>query len=470
MIKLSENNVFRCLREKEVALIGFGVSHRPLAKLLSEKGVRLTVYDRKSVAELGDAAAALQKEGVTFVTGPDYLEKLTGEIIFRTPGMYFKHPRLMELRKEGAVITSEMELFFQCCPCPIIAVTGSDGKTTTTTLITEMLREAGLRVHLGGNIGKALFPEVPNIKPEDIAVAELSSFQLLSMRQSPEIAVVTNVSPNHLDVHGTMEEYVGTKRNLLLHQNAFGVAVLNADDETCYGFGEDVRGELRLFSRRHPVEHGAWMNEDGMLFMSDRGVVTPLLKRQELQLPGLHNVENFLTAVTAVWGLVPAEIIRKVGREFAGVEHRIEFVRELDGVRWYNDSIATSPTRTIAGLKAFGEKLILIAGGYDKDLDYTPLGRPILEGVKVLILTGATAPKIRRAAEETEGFSESGLRILEAEDLPAAVKLAQETACSGDIVTLSPASASFDRYPNFEVRGEHFKALVNTLTSVEGKE
>ena len=467
MVKLSGETVFQLLKNKKVSLLGFGVSHRPLAKLLSERGVPLTVYDRKSVAELGEAASALQSEGVTFVTGPDYLEKLSGDIIFRTPGMYFKNPRLTELRKQGAVVTSEMELFFECCPCPIIAVTGSDGKTTTTTLISEMLKAAGHRVHLGGNIGKALFPEIPNIHEDDIAVAELSSFQLLSMRESPEIAVVTNVSPNHLDVHGTMEEYVGTKRNLLLHQNAFSVTVLNADNDVCEEFQTDVRGELRLFSRRHPVENGAWMDENGQLYMSVHGEATPLLKRDEIQLPGLHNVENFLTAVSAVWGLVPVEVIQKVGREFMGVEHRIEFVRELDGVRWYNDSIATSPTRTIAGLRSFGQKLILIAGGYDKDLDYTPLGGPIIEGVKVLILMGATSEKIRRAVEGAEGYASSGIRIIDAESMQEAVAIAQREACSGDIVTLSPASASFDRYPNFEVRGEHYKALVNTLTSLD---
>ena len=463
MQKLTASTVFDFLRGKKLALIGLGVSHRPVARLLAQKQLEVTVYDKKSPEELGEAAAELAAMGVRFVTGADYLEQLGGDIIFRTPGMYYNHPRLHELMRQGAAVTSELELFLQCCPCPVIGVTGSDGKTTTTSRIAEMLRQGGKTVHLGGNIGRALFSEIERVQPDDVAVVELSSFQLLSMRQSPEIAVVTNVSPNHLDVHGTMEEYIAAKKNIFAHQTAFSATVLNADCAVTAGFAGEVRGECRWFSRRHPVERGAWMDGDGLLHYSAGGCDTPLFPAAEIRLPGLHNVENMLTAIAAVWGLVPPEEIRRVAAAFAGVEHRIEFVRELDGVKWYNDSIATSPTRTIAGLQAFSQKLILIAGGYDKHLDYTPLAEPMLRGVKTLILTGATADKIEAAVTGHPGYAASGMQIRRAADLEEAVHTARELARPGDIVSLSPASASFDRYPNFEVRGQHYKALVNAL-------
>ena len=463
MIKLNAKNIFDYLRGKQVSLIGLGVSHRPLARMLADKGIAVTIYDKRTQDALGDDAAALAAAGVSFVTGPDYLERLSGDVIFRTPGMYFNHPRLHALMAEGAIVTSEMELFFQCCPCPIIGITGSDGKTTTSTLIAEMLRSAGKTVHLGGNIGKALFPEIESVLPGDIAVVELSSFQLLSMRQSPEIAVITNVSPNHLDVHGTMEEYIAAKQNLYRHQGAFTVTILNADCDITLGFASEVRGECRLFSRRHPVSCGAWMDENGMIWYSASGKDTFIMQRDEVRLPGLHNIENYLTAISAVWGMVPVEQIRKVAKTFAGVEHRIEFVRELGGVKWYNDSIATSPTRTIAGLRSFRQKLIIIAGGYDKHLDYTPLAEPILQSVKILILTGATAGKIRTAVTSHPQYAASGIRLIDAKDLSDAVNKAREAAKPGDIVSLSPASASFDAYPNFEVRGRHYKELVNAL-------
>ena len=463
MEKLTVKNIFNYLRGKRVSLIGLGVSHRPLARLLADKGVKVTVYDKRSLEELGDDAAALAASGVAFVTGADYLEKLTGDVIFRTPGMYYNHPRLHALMAEGAVVTSEMELFFQTCPCPIIGVTGSDGKTTTTTILSEMLRAAGRTVHIGGNIGKALFPEIESVLPSDIAVVELSSFQLLSMRQSPEIAIITNVSPNHLDVHGTMEEYIDAKKNIYRHQGAFSITVLNADCDITLGFAPEVRGDCRLFSRRHQVPHGAWMDENGMIWYTAGGRDTFIMQRDEIRLPGMHNVENFLTAISAVWGMVPVEIIRRVAKTFSGVEHRIEFVRELGGVKWYNDSIATSPTRTIAGLRSFRQKLIIIAGGYDKHLDYTPLAEPILQSVKVLILTGATSAKIRTAVTKHPQFAASGLKIIDAKDMADAVNKAREAARPGDIVSLSPASASFDAYVNFEARGRHYKELVNAL-------
>ena len=464
MQKLTAETVFTVLQGKEIALIGLGVSHRPVARLLAQKGMNVTVYDKKSPEELGEPARELAAMGVAFVTGEDYLQRLRGDVIFRTPGMYFNHPRLRELMKAGCAVTSELELFMQCCPCPVIGVTGSDGKTTTTSLIAEMLRQSGKTVHLGGNIGRALFPELETVKPDDVAVAELSSFQLLSMRQSPEIAVVTNVTPNHLDVHGTMEEYISAKKNIFLHQGAFTATVLNADCPTTAGFAGEVRGDCRWFSRRHPVKRGAWLDEAGVLHYTDGSGDTALFPMSEIKIPGLHNVENMLTAIAAVWGLVPPEVIRRVANTFPGVEHRIEFVRELDGVRWYNDSIATSPTRVISGmLSLFPQKILLIAGGYDKHIPFEPLGPAVCDKVKTLILLGDTAQKIQDAVQAAPQYQEGCPEILRVDNMEQAVAAAAAHAQPGDIVSLSPACAAFDLYPNFEVRGRHYKDIVNGL-------
>ncbi|MCI9195837.1 MAG: UDP-N-acetylmuramoyl-L-alanine--D-glutamate ligase [Angelakisella sp.] len=456
-------NFFQLLGSKKVGMVGLGVTNNGIAKMLAAKGIHVTIHDRQERAELGDICREMEEAGVSLVLGHDYLRRLEEDIIFRAPGVPFDLPELVAARKEGRVITSDLEMFFDLCPCPIIGVTGSDGKTTTTTLIAEMLRAEGKTVHLGGNIGKALFPEIETVSPEDYAVVELSSFQLISLRRSPDIAVVTNVSPNHLDIHGTMKAYVAAKRNILLHQNAFGKAVLNADNDLARKYAPDVRGSVCTFSRQVNVYRGAWEDQYGTLWYSENGSQTRLMRAEEIRIPGTHNVQNYLAAITAVWGLVSLDTIRKVAHEFAGVEHRIEFVRELDGVRWYNDSIATSPSRTIAGLLSFDQQIIVIAGGYDKKIPYAPLAPVLLEKAKVLILTGATAPKIEAAVTDCPGWEKSGLKILHAAGLEEAVQLARQEAREGDIVSLSPASASFDRYKNFEARGRHYKQLVEGL-------
>ena len=456
-------NFFQLLGSKKVGMVGLGVTNNGIAKMLAAKGIHVTIHDRQERAELGDICREMEEAGVSLVLGHDYLRRLEEDIIFRAPGVPFDLPELVAARKEGRVITSDLEMFFDLCPCPIIGVTGSDGKTTTTTLIAEMLRAEGKTVHLGGNIGKALFPEIETVSPEDYAVVELSSFQLISLRRSPDIAVVTNVSPNPLDIHGTMKAYVAAKRNILLHQNAFGKAVLNADNDLARKYAPDVRGSVCTFSRQVNVYRGAWEDQYGTLWYSENGSQTRLMRAEEIRIPGAHNVQNYLAAITAVWGLVSLDTIRKVAHEFAGVEHRIEFVRELDGVRWYNDSIATSPSRTIAGLLSFDQQIIVIAGGYDKKIPYAPLAPVLLEKAKVLILTGATAPKIEAAVTDCPGWEKSGLKILHAAGLEEAVQLARQEAREGDIVSLSPASASFDRYKNFEARGRHYKQLVEGL-------
>ena len=452
------------LKNKTVAVIGIGVSNTPLLRLLLREKIQVTACDKRDRASLGALAQELESGGCRLQLGENYLQGLTQDVIFRTPGMYFNHPRLRELMQAGAAVTSELELFMQCCPCPIIGVTGSDGKTTTTSLIAEMLRQSGKTVHLGGNIGRALFPELETVKPDDMAVVELSSFQLLSMRQSPEIAVVTNVTPNHLDHHKDMQEYIDAKRNILLYQKQPCRAVLGYENEISRSMQADCKGKQVWFTRLHDTDNGAFLRkEDGMLCMAEDGVVTPFLAQKDVKLRGLHNIENLLAAAAAVWGEVPVEAIRQVGSTFTGVEHRIEPVRTLDGVLYYNDSIGTSPTRTIAGLRSFDRKVILIAGGYDKHIPYEPLAPEIIAHVKNLVLMGATGPRIEQAVRECSGFDEAALPIQHADNMQHAVELARAAAKPGDIIILSPASASFDLYPNFEVRGREFKKIVNAL-------
>ena len=415
------------IQGKKVAFIGAGVSHKTLIKEFVELGAHVTLCDqKKSVEEFGDYAATIRELGIDLSLGEHYLDGFKGQdIIMRTPGFvgYFEKP-LQDAMAAGTMVTSEVELFFDFCPCEIVAVTGSDGKTTTTTLISKFYEAAGRKVHLGGNIGAALLPMLPEVRPEDVAVVELSSFQLISMHQSPKIAVVTNVTPNHLDHHKDMQEYIDAKRNILLYQNPPCRAVLGYENEISRSMQKDCKG---------------------------------------IKLRGLHNIENLLAAAAAVWGEVPVEAIQKVGSTFTGVEHRIEPVRTLDGVLYYNDSIGTSPTRTIAGLRSFDQKVILIAGGYDKHIPYEPLAPEIVAHVKDLVLMGATGPRIEKALREDPGFNEAALPIQHADNMQHAVELARAAAKPGDIIILSPASASFDLYPNFEVRGREFKNIVNAL-------
>lgn len=456
---------FKDIENKKVAFIGTGVSHIELIKLFLQKGLSVTVCDKKSKEDFDQGIyEELRIKGAKFSLGENYLEAIySHDIIFRTPGMYYNNPALVKAREMGIVVTSEMEVFFDLCPCKIYAVTGSDGKTTTTTLISEFFKADEKRVHVGGNIGKALLPIVETISETDIAVVELSSFQLISMRKSPDIAVITNIAPNHLDVHGTMDEYIDAKCNLIRHQNAFSKTVLNNDNEPTMKLSNLVRGKLVTFSRNDKVTCGAFLNENGVLCYSNYGEIFEILPMERIKIPGIHNVENYLTAISAVWGEVSVDSIIQVAEEFGGVEHRIEFVREIGGAKWYNDSIATSPTRVLAGLASFNQKLIVIAGGYDKKIPFEPLAKPINEKVKILILLGLTAEKIEKAITAYKEYNPEQLKIVHVKSLEEAVLKAQQLAGNGDVVTLSPACASFDMYPNFEVRGKHFKRLVNEL-------
>jgi len=443
---------FTSIRHRKIAVLGLGVSNRPLVRLLLEFGCDVTGCDRMPRESLDEEVLALEEAGCHLRVGPEYLENLEADLVFRTPGIHPGNPALEKLRNQGAEITSEMEIFFEVCPCTILAVTGSDGKTTTTTLISEMLKAEGNTVWLGGNIGTPLLPLVREMKRSDYAVVELSSFQLMDMKRSAHVAVITNLSPNHLDVHKDMEEYVEAKKNIYRFQTAGDILVVNADNDLTAPL--TTVGETKTFSRQGKNAtvrlHDGWIQRNG----------ENILHRSEILLPGEHNVENYMTAIAAVEGLVSVEAIRHVASHFGGVEHRIELVRVKDGVRFYNDSIASSPSRTIAGLRSFPEKVILIAGGYDKHIPYDVLGPEICTHVKKLFLGGATGPLIRAAVEKCQGEKPE---IVDCGNFEAAVRAAAAAAQSGDVVLMSPASAAFDQFKNFMVRGEFFKKLVMEL-------
>ena len=448
------------LQDKTVAVIGIGVSNQPLIRLLLERGIAVTACDKKNRETLGIVAEQLEANGCRLRLGEAYLDGLTEDVIFRTTGMRPDLPQLAAAVSRGSVLTSEMEVFFEVCPCPKIAVTGSDGKTTTTTIIAELLKRAGKTVHLGGNIGNPLLAETGKMKPEDVAVLELSSFQLMTMTHSPHIAVVTNLAPNHLDVHKDFQEYIDAKENIFTHQSAKDIAVFNADNPYTLEEASRAVGRARLFSRKKELEDGVFLRGDAVIARHN-GEERQVMTTADIKLPGVHNIENYMAAIAAVDGLVPDGIIRDFAREFGGVEHRIELIRTRNGVRWYNDSIASSPSRTIAGLNSFKEKVILIAGGKDKGISYDALGPVINDHVKLLILCGATAGVIRRVTEQAANYD--GLEIVDVEDYHQAVALAGSRAQEGDVVILSPASTSFDRFANFMERGRVFKDIVNGL-------
>ena len=448
------------LRGKTVAVIGIGVSNQPLIDVLLSHGIEVTACDRKSREELGVLGDTLTSKGAKLRLGADYLQNLREDIIFRTPGMRPDLPELQAAIANGSRLTSEMEIFFEICPCPIIAVTGSDGKTTTTTIIAELLRRAGKTVHLGGNIGHPLLAEAGDIHPEDIAVLELSSFQLMTMTRSPHIAVITNLAPNHLDVHRNFAEYIAAKENIFTPQMTKDIAVINADNTITAEEACRALGRTRLFSRKQEVKDGVFLRGEAIIARS-RGQERQIMTTNHIKLPGDHNVENYLAAISVVDGMVPDEIIQDFAGTFQGVEHRIELIRTRKGVRWYNDSIASSPSRTIAGLNSFHQKVILIAGGKDKGISYESLGPVINERVKLLLLCGATAGVIRQSVEQAANYN--GLEILDVEDYQEAVSLADSHSREGDVVILSPASTSFDRFANFMDRGKTFKNIVNQL-------
>ena len=448
------------LKDKRVAVIGIGVSNRPLIELLLNAGLPISVRDQRGEDKLGAEAEGYRSRGAEVVLGGGYLSGLDGfDVIFRTPGLLPTEPALVSAAAHGAEITSEMEAFFRLCPCLSIGITGSDGKTTTSSIIAELLRAAGRHVYLGGNIGTPLLSSVPEMRADDIAVLELSSFQLHSINIRPDVAVVTNVSPNHLDKHTDYDDYVNAKRRIFAMQTPEDVLVVNADNAYTARFGEEAKSRVRLFSRRETVRDGVFCR-DGTIYRSRGYEVESIIPVTEIRIPGVHNVENYMAAFAAVDGMVSAEVCRSVARSYGGVRHRLELIRELNGVTYINDSIATSPTRTIAGLRAMRTKPILIAGGHDKHVSFDTLGDEIAERVKALYLTGDTAEQIAAAVKHSVFYDPSRLPVRILPDLRSAVEAARDASIPGDIVLLSPACSSFDRFTNFAERGDKFRDIV----------
>ena len=450
------NEYITSISEKRIAVVGIGVSNLPLIRLLARSGCNVTACDKRGKDELGELYSELTGLGVALKLGEDYLSDLDFDLIFRTPGL---HPMFLAGAQErGALVTSEMEVFFSLCPCRIIAVTGSDGKTTTTTLISELLKAEGYTVHLGGNIGHPLLCDLPEFTKDDFAVLELSSFQLHSMKCRPDVAVVTNVSPNHLDVHPDYADYQFAKKSIFLQQTAQDRLVLNLDNELTRGYAGEASAKISWFSRQRETDEGCCV-KDGAIYLRGEKIID----KSDILLPGEHNVENLMAAIAATEGLVSRESILTVAKTFGGVEHRLELIRTLRGVKYYNDSIASSPTRTVAGLKSFSQKVILIAGGHDKNISFAPLAEQALVSVKKLFLTGETQEKIRDTVLAQPGYDPEKLPVTVIDDFTEAVVAASESAEEGDIVILSPACSSFDKFKNFVERGNTFRKIVEEL-------
>ena len=460
--KLEELNTY--LKNRKVAIIGLGVSNLPLLDYMHEIGAKVTVFDNRIIEDIPkETIKKITDYAMDFSFGPNNLTKLTGfDIIFRSPSCM---PTLPELQKEverGAILTTEIEMLMKLCPGKIIGVTGSDGKTTTTTLVYEILKENGYHCYLGGNIGTPLFTKLKEMTKEDIIVLELSSFQLMGMEISPDISIITNISPNHLNVHKDYEEYINAKKNIFKYQNKEGIVVLNYDNPITRAAGAEANGKVIYFSSKHKLEDGVIIDQDVIKECNDK-LRRHILNTKEVALRGIHNYENICAAIAATKSLVAIEDCVSAVKNFKGVQHRLEFIREIDGVKWYNDSIGTSPTRTIAGLKSFEERIVLIAGGYDKHLDYTPIAKPILEKVDSLILIGDTATKIFDSVKEEAEKQGKEIPIYLCDKFENIVMVAKKVAKPGQIVLFSPASASFDLFKNFEERGNKFKELVNQL-------
>lgn len=442
---------------KHISVVGIGISNLPLIKMLSENGAIVTACDKKSCEELGETAKELISMGIKLNCGEDYLENLGGEIIFKTPGLRFDHPSLVKARNNGSIITSEMEVFFEVCPAKIIAITGSDGKTTTTTLVYNILTESGYKCHLGGNIGTPLLCSTDDIQNEDIVVLELSSFQLHTMTKSADVSVITNITPNHLDMHKSYEEYIDAKRNIYLHAEKDNVLVVNKTNEESYKCKNDAKGDVRIFG----------YDEDCDVFSDNKSIYAfgkKLLDVSDIKIPGEHNVQNYMTAIAATYPLYKEEAVKKVARNFGGVPHRIEFVRELHGVRYYNSSIDSSPNRTINTLRVF-DKVILITGGKDKGIPYDIIGEALATKTKHIVLIGKTGPIIKAALDNYVKKTGVGKDITTefCTTYEEAVLSAKNVASPGDVVLLSNASTSFDMFKNFEERGNLFKEIVNNL-------
>lgn len=463
MMKRDFNEFKKFIRDKKVAVVGIGISNIPLIHFLVKLGAKVTAFDKKDEKCLGETGIEFREKGIKLELGENYLENLNGfDVVFKTPSMRIDNPALLRAKESGAYITSEMEEFVKYCPAKVFGITGSDGKTTTTTLVYNMLKSQGYKTWIGGNIGNPLFANIEDIKKEDKVVLELSSFQLMAMNVHIDCALITNITPNHLDIHKNMEEYIEAKKNIFKFQQVEDTLVLNRDNEITNSIANsnEAKGRIMEFSIKEEIKDGAYFKDNELMLLGKH-----VCQLEEVRLKGMHNVENLLAAFCLVSEDVSIDVMREIAISFSGVEHRCEFVRELNGVKYYNDSIASSPTRTLAGLKAFEKPVILIAGGYDKHIPFEPLAEEGYDKIKYLILLGATKEKIKEAFDKVMADKNIELPIIVVNNFEEAVYRAKEIAKEGDIVTLSPACASFDMFPNFEVRGNEYKEIVFNLSN-----
>jgi UDP-N-acetylmuramoylalanine--D-glutamate ligase len=459
ILKKNFSEFKKFILNKKVAVVGIGVSNIPLIQFLYNLGAKVTAFDKKTEDQLGDISSDFKNKGIELSLGENYLENLRGfDVVFKTPSMRIDSEALVKAREEGAYITSEMEEFVRYCPAKVYGITGSDGKTTTTTIVYKLLKEEGYNTWVGGNIGIPLFSKIEEIRPEDKVVLELSSFQLMTMNTSPEIAIVTNLSPNHLDMHKDMAEYVEAKKNIFKYQAEGDTLIINKENEITKSFMSEANGKVRLFSSKAFVDNGAYY-KDGKLYVLGNEVCN----KEDIIIKGMHNVENYLAAFLAVIEEVSIETMKNIATTFRGVEHRNELIRELNGVKYYNDSIGSSPTRTLATISVFDKPVILIAGGYDKNIPFEPLAEEGYDRIKELILLGATKEQIKSVFYKVMQDKGINIPIYMVQTLEDAVYKASEIAEKGDYVVLSPACASFDMFPNFEVRGNKFREIVSSL-------
>ena len=466
-------------------ILGLGVSNLPLARMLAARGANLEIRDSKELSALDPAAAELAASGAELICGADPTRGLCREgienaVIFRSPGIRPDAGDIPEAVRRGAFLTSEMEWFCDATPATVIAVTGSDGKTTTTTLTYLLLSSAAKRngghVYVGGNIGTPLLDRVNEMKPGDYAVLELSSFQLMTMRGMASRAAITNITPNHLNWHTGMDEYIRAKYNVM--GNDTELIVLNAksaDAAAAVDAYPERRGAVTFFSAHTasydetvPEAHrgranAVFLRGDSIVF-SDGQSEEELLRRTDIKLPGLHNVENYMTAAALTRGLITRDDLVEVARTFGGVPHRIEFVRELDGVKYYNSSIDSTPTRTEAALSVFDCRPVFILCGRDKHVPFDSLARALYDRAGGVVVSGEAMSVIRRALEaEAARRGSDSLPIAYEDDFFAAIDRARGLARPGSAVVLSPSCTSFDRFRNFEERGDAFREYVKKL-------
>lgn len=457
--KLEEFNTY--IKNKQVAIIGLGISNLPLIDYLHEKEAKITVFDSRTITEISEEIQEkIDEYKIAYSFGKDYLKKLIKfDVIFRSPSCLPTTPELVAEEQRGAIVTTEIELVIKMSPSKIIGITGSEGKTTTTTLISEIIKQSGKTCFLGGNIGIPLFTEIEKMRPQDIVVLELSSFQLMGMEVSPDISIVTNITPNHLNIHKDYKEYIEAKKNIFKYQNKNGILIINNENEITKTFANEAPGKVIFFSSKQRLENGYILDND-IIKESKEGTRKHIVNTKEIKIRGIHNYENIMAALAATKDIVDIESSIDTIKNFKGVYHRLELVKDENDIKWYNDSAATSPTRTIAALNGFTEDVILIAGGSDKNLDYSPIAKPILEHVKTLILIGETSKKILNAVKKEAEIEHKHIEIHICDSLKQTIALAKKVAIEGNVVLFSPASASFDMFKNMYDRGDQFRELV----------